>query len=343
MQEIISIIVPVYNTERYLNKCMESLLGQTYKNLEIILIDDNSTDKSKDICNKYREKDDRIIVISNKENIKQGKTRNIGLDIAKGNYIGFVDSDDFIEKDMFELLYSNIKKYNADISICSYRELLEISQKDVLSWKKDDDQIYIYNRIEGLQELIKDKYITNHLWNKIYRKELFDSIRFSEESIMEDAAVMYQLFEKSKCIVYQNTSKYYYLNRKNNTVNDSSKDMLISKEKIVSKKNKFLLEKYPNFKKEILLNTAKYIKSYYDVIIDKNYNDLYQDIQYKTHYTEYKEIYSNYKDDINKNQFNKVGKIECFIFQKNRDLYRFYRKNKNFIKSILTKISGRKK
>ena len=120
MKELISIIVPVYNVEQYLDDCLISIINQTYKNIEIILIDDGSTDKSGKICDEYAKKDSRIIVI-HKENGGVSSARNAGLRIAKGAYIGFVDPDDWIAEDMYEVLYSNAKKYDADVSVCKYK------------------------------------------------------------------------------------------------------------------------------------------------------------------------------------------------------------------------------
>ena len=120
----ISIIVPVYNVERYLGKCINSILNQTFADFELILVDDGSTDRSGYICDDYKKKDNRIKVI-HKENGGLSSARNAGLDIAKEKYIGFVDSDDFINKNMYEFLYKDIKVNNSDIAICDYEEVYE--------------------------------------------------------------------------------------------------------------------------------------------------------------------------------------------------------------------------
>ncbi|MBR1540013.1 MAG: glycosyltransferase [Clostridia bacterium] len=117
-EELISIIVPVYKVEKYLDKCINSIVSQTYKNLEVILVDDGSPDSCGKMCDEWTQKDTRIKVI-HKENGGLSDARNFGLDCAKGKYIQFVDSDDYIEKDMIEFLYKNLKENNADISICS--------------------------------------------------------------------------------------------------------------------------------------------------------------------------------------------------------------------------------
>ena len=126
--ELISIIVPVYNVEQYLDDCLVSILNQTYKNLEIILIDDGSTDNSGKICDEYAKKDSRIIVF-HKENGGVSSARNAGLRIAKGIYIGFVDPDDWIAEDMYEVLYLNAKKYDADVSVCKSKIVINRNLK----------------------------------------------------------------------------------------------------------------------------------------------------------------------------------------------------------------------
>jgi len=119
MNELISIIVPIYNVEIYLEKCLNSIINQTYKNIEILLINDGSSDNSLRICKKYQKKDKRIVLI-NKKNGGLSSARNAGIDKASGNYLLFIDSDDYIEIDMIEKLYNNIKSNNADISICNF-------------------------------------------------------------------------------------------------------------------------------------------------------------------------------------------------------------------------------
>ena len=116
---LISIIIPVYNVEKYLRKCLDSIINQTYKKLEIILIDDGSTDNSGKICEEYAKKDDRIIVI-HKENAGVSSARNRGIELANGKYIGFIDSDDWIEENMYETLYQNLLQFDVDISMCNY-------------------------------------------------------------------------------------------------------------------------------------------------------------------------------------------------------------------------------
>ena len=126
MDDLISIIIPAYNVEKYISKCLESIIKQTYSNIEIILVDDGSTDKTSEICDEYEKKDDRIKVIHT-ENRGVSEARNKGLENVKGNWITFVDSDDWIEEDFCEVLLKKIKDYDADIALCGYKRVTENS------------------------------------------------------------------------------------------------------------------------------------------------------------------------------------------------------------------------
>lgn len=151
---MISIIIPIYNVEKYLNKCIDSILNQTYSDLEIILVDDGSTDKSSEICEYYKEIDNRIRVI-HKKNGGLSEARNVGIDIAKGEYIAFLDSDDWADENLYKRLYQLSQKYSSDISMCSFKWVQ--NEKEVLN--KIDEEI-VYSNLEALNK-IYDKNYTN--------------------------------------------------------------------------------------------------------------------------------------------------------------------------------------
>lgn len=213
MNPEISIIVPIYNVEKYLNKCIESILNQTFYKFELILVDDGSSDKCGDICDEYAKKDNRIKVI-HKKNGGLSSARNAGLDIAKGQYIGFIDSDDYINRNMFEILYENIVKYEADISICNFEYIYEDGS---MSKNKElySDEIYILNNIESLDKLYnEDGVVFTVAWNKLYSRKLFHETRYDLGKIHEDEFIIHKLLYKSKYVVYTNYKLYYYLQRK---------------------------------------------------------------------------------------------------------------------------------
>ena len=236
MNELVSIIVPVYNVEKYLIKCLNSLIEQTYKNLEIILVDDGSQDNSGNICDKYKQKDSRIRVI-HIENSGVSNARNIGLDNMKGQYTMFVDSDDYVSKNMVEELYNSIKKNEADISICGVENIYENGENRT-TFKEGR---FVTNGEKALGELLNGKYFTSVCWGKMYKSELWKNIRFNKDTkIAEDLEVLYYIFERAKKVVVDTKNKlYYYIVRENSAIHTSynedwEKEILISK-KIIEK------------------------------------------------------------------------------------------------------------
>lgn len=208
---LISVIVPIYNVEQYLDKCITSIVNQSYKNLEIILVDDGATDKCPDICDKWQIKDDRIIVI-HKENGGLSDARNTGLEIATGKYISFVDSDDFISKYFVEVLYENLINTCSDLIQCSYLKV----NSDYLEKKKKVDanlNTKVFNTKNALKSLIEEVDLNQVVWNKLYKKELLQEIRFEYSKLNEDDFFSYQVFAKCNKIAYINIPLYYYLVR----------------------------------------------------------------------------------------------------------------------------------
>ena len=176
---LISVIIPVYNAEQHLERCLQSVLKQTYSNLEIILVDDGSTDRSGEICDEFGRRDNRIIVV-HKKNGGQAQARNKGLDIAKGDYIGFIDDDDVVDSRMYELLLLNALKENVEISGCSTMMVYQNGDK-VNSFEK------IESGIKNGRDLILNVLYQNQLswgtvWNKIFNIRLKDDLYFPEAS-----------------------------------------------------------------------------------------------------------------------------------------------------------------
>lgn len=206
----ISIIIPVYNVQEYLKECLDSVVNQTIQSKEIIIINDGSTDKSLEIIEDYKNKYSFINVI-NQENKGISATRNIGVSVATGEYIAFVDSDDFIEKDMFEQMYNVAKKENSDVVICNYKIYNE--QAETVEMKEADSTENIDN-IEGLRRFLLND-IKAYLWNKIYKRELFNkyNIQFPDFILCEDTPVVFSLFAKSNKITLLDSSLYYYRQR----------------------------------------------------------------------------------------------------------------------------------
>lgn len=209
----ISIIVPIYNVEIYLEKCINSILNQTLSDFELIMVNDGSTDRSGEICDKYGMIDSRIKII-HKKNGGLSSARNAGLDVARGEYIGFVDSDDYIDKQMYEKMIEKSIKSNSDIVICDMK--YNLNGKDISQTQFKD--FGIMNRNEALIKYFNHRYFKSHAQNKIYKKELFNNIRFPEGKLFEDVAVFYKLLYKSRRISFINEKLYIYNQGNSNSI-----------------------------------------------------------------------------------------------------------------------------
>lgn len=206
---LISIICPIYNTDQYLKRCFDSVLQQTFTDFEFILINDCSTDNSKNICLEYQKKDNRVIYIEHKNNSGISITRNTGLNNSNGKYIAWIDSDDWIDNDYLEILYKNLLLYNADISIIDVRSVYKYQ---IFSNNYEKENIIILNNFEGIKYLIEDKYIRDSIYNKLIKKEIYKNLQF-ENRLCEDAIIMHYLIYSSNIIVHSNLKKYNYFYR----------------------------------------------------------------------------------------------------------------------------------
>ena len=210
IKEKISIIVPVYNVEAYLERCVESILKQTYTNLEILLVNDGSTDKSGELCDKLALRDHRIRVI-HKENGGLSDARNRGIDEASSNLIGFIDSDDYIDEDMYETLYRQMVASKADLSMCGhydvYHQIPEKQVAEIKTWELMPE--------EAIKMVMEAKILSVTAVNKLYKKALFEQLRFRIGKIAEDAFIMVDLIHQCSKIVATNEKKYYYVHREN--------------------------------------------------------------------------------------------------------------------------------
>ena len=203
----ISVIIPIYNAENYLNRCLESIIQQTYKDLEVILIDDGSKDNSGKICDEYKNKDNRLIVI-HKKNGGVCSARNVGLSIATGDYVCFMDADDFIDLDMYKRLINIIAKEEVDIVICGFAN--EILAGVFQPYCKEKMEC-VFNRYQMINNLLQNKYYSCSVNDKIFRKEIVNEQYFNENiTHYEDLLYLYQVMKKCKSAVFV-SDVYYYL------------------------------------------------------------------------------------------------------------------------------------
>lgn len=220
MKDLISIIVPVYKVEKYLRRCIQSIICQTYSNIEIILVDDGSPDRCGEICDEYAEMDNRIKVI-HKDNGGQATARNAGLDIAKGEYISFVDSDDYISENMIQTLYNRIVKDSSDMAVCGYTYVDE--NDSTHKYEKRNSSVPICDEIidskRFFEYLTRKKYSCYVVpWNKLYRRELFDNLRYKSVRIYEDEYIIHHIVGRCNVISCINTPLYMYVQRSGSTM-----------------------------------------------------------------------------------------------------------------------------
>ena len=287
--DLISIVVPIYNVERYLNECVESLLNQTYQNIEIILVDDGSSDNCGKMCDDYANKDERIKVI-HKENGGLSDARNYGIDVATGKYIVFVDSDDYVDAKYIEELYNAIQINNTKVSQCN---LLKVNDNgEVLK-----EVGYLDNQIKNAKDMIKDLYDGHAMdnivvWNKMYAIELFDNLRYPVGKIHEDEYTTYKILYDTNEIAVINECLYNYRQNENSITGQMFNIKRLDKleaweERIIffeEKEEKELYEiallQYFFWLRKYYINTKKYIKESENIQIDliKKYRKTYKKV-----------------------------------------------------------------
>ena len=217
MTELISLIVPIYNVDRFLPRCVESIINQTYKDLEIILVDDGSTDNCPKICAKYKQLDSRIVILK-KANGGLSSARNEGFRISTVKYVIYIDSDDFVKNTYVENLYEAISSTKADIAISNF--CLTDEMGNILGRTKATTlEVETFSSQEALKQLLLQKKFDNSAWGKIYKREFFETVKYPEGKLYEDLPVTYQLFLKSRKIAYINSCDYFYVQRSNSILN----------------------------------------------------------------------------------------------------------------------------
>jgi len=214
MAPLVSVIIPVYNTKNYLENCLDSVIKQTYRNLEIIIINDGSTDGSAKICDDFAAKDSRIKLLHQK-NAGLSSARKAGLKIATGNYVTFIDCDDSVTVDYCERLLELAKKYQAKLSICAFAE---VYPDKTLNFGKGYHE-KCFNTAECLRYMLNEQGFTTTAWGKLYARDLWQGLAFPDGKIHEDIGVVYQIIMKCDKIAYTPEPNYYYYQRKNSITN----------------------------------------------------------------------------------------------------------------------------
>lgn len=243
-KDLISIIIPVYNIEDYVSECIESVIAQTYNNIEIILVDDGSTDSSRKICDKYAKKDNRIIVV-HKENGGLSDARNVGINTAKGSYLGFVDGDDLVAPDMYQRLIEEAIVTDSDIATCKF----DYYDKNLNTNKKNNEKVLdVCDGFCAIKYLFNDLICGNYAWNKLYKAALFKDTEYPKGKYFEDIFTTYKLFLKANKVVLLNDSLYYYRVRDKQITNAEIVPFALIKDHIEAHECKISNPKLTNYK-----------------------------------------------------------------------------------------------
>lgn len=304
MSSLISVIVPVYNTERYLDKCIQSILNQTHRNLEIILVDDGSTDGSPEKCDFYALSDARVHVI-HKQNGGQASARNVALDMCHGEYIGFVDSDDWIEPEMYAELLTQAEKYGAKLAVCGRYDAFEDS--DEMRVCKRIGENGIFRAYDVLPKMTLGQISDFSVCDKLHHRCLWQNIRFPEGEIYEDFAVMYKILLAAESVVLCDKPFYVYFHRRNSTITSGFREALTDYPKQTKNFVEYISLRYPEYTKYAVW---AHIKALYFLMFKLLRSDKET---YRSHcalYDEYMQELNEYRDVwTNDPLFTKMDRI----------------------------------
>jgi glycosyltransferase involved in cell wall biosynthesis len=266
----ITIIVPVFNTEKSLRKCIESIVSQTFIDFECILIDDESTDSCPAICDEYAQKDERIIVIHQKNN-GVSAARNTGIEIARGKWLGFADSDDWCDSGHFQFLYETALKEHADVSICGWHEIYGNNFFDAPNGKTK----MVFNSDNAILELLDIDSFGGYSWNKLVKAELFHGIRYDTMvKTMSDVLLFYEIFKRAKKIVYSPEPYYNYVQNYDSIVHKHGLAKRASGLSIWDKM--FAVETNETIREKIAMRKIEYASRICYEEVDKYNDDLYK-------------------------------------------------------------------
>ena len=239
---LISVIVPIYNVEEYLNRCVESIVNQTYQNLEIILVNDGSPDNCPQMCDDWAKKDSRIKVI-HKINGGLSNARNAGMKIAEGKYISFIDSDDYVALDFFETLLAVMENENSDVVGCGVVKFYEDGRFEKYS---DDLTIATFETEAGLSGLIAEKPFHQHVWNKLYKTNLVKDVPYAVGKLNEDEFWTYQVFGRAQKVSKINKTMYYYFQRSDSIMGENYSIRRLDALEGKLNRQKYIEKNYPN-------------------------------------------------------------------------------------------------
>ena len=316
MEPLISVIIPVYKVEPYLRKCIDSVRNQTYRNLEIILVDDGSPDHCGQICDEYAAADSRIRVI-HKENGGLSSARNAGIRIARGEYLGFVDSDDWIEPDMYAFLYAALEKETADLAVCGV-----YTHKDSNVNVGSNASLYlVQSGHDAVQTFLKLASQGKVAWNKLYKRQLFSEIRFPEGRLWEDCFIMGQVIDKAEKVVYHMQPKYHYILRPGSITTAGYRPALHDCVDAYLVLHQYVSQKYPDL---TALSLYGCLWAHFKVLDAMLLFNGPTDSSRRKEYIRF--IRTNRKAVLHERRFGKSRKLAAFLPGNRMVLYRLYLK-----------------
>ena len=312
MSEMLSIVIPVYNVEQYLEKCVNSIINQTYKNLEIILVDDGATDSSGKMCDELAKSDNRIKVY-HKKNGGLSDARNYGVERATGKYIGFVDSDDYIDEEMYEKLYEAIKKEDVDVAECN----LKIIYSDRIELFTEKDYYKVCSKKEYLEEYLKIENIFGSACVRLIKSDVAKKIKFPVGKIYEDTYYAYDLIEKVDRYVIMNDPYYNYLMRENSITNAKFNPRIFDLIEIVDKFHATVYKDYFSLKEAA---DCRKMYAYFSVLNSILLEEKFKNNSYYQLVMNYFE--ENYKELLKNKYINRNRKLSILLIKMNINLYK---------------------
>lgn len=300
----ISIIVPIYNVEKYLNRCISSLVQQTYNNLEIILVDDGSPDNSAEICEEWKKKDSRIIVF-HKKNGGLSDARNYGIECSHGDYIAFVDSDDYVDLNMYQTMLASMLKNECKLACCG--RYYKTKNQEIQSRCLNNETVFTDS--EAIHQLLTNGCIEEAVWDKLYSASLWKDLRFPKGEINEDIVVIPEILRRSERIVHVGLPLYYYCYNGSSITKSGyskKKDVMIDHLQALEK---YIHKYYPSDEKSVNLIKARYSLTTLFSIIQSD-----DESKYKESYLRYLMMLRNSLPQMMTSQnFSKKQKIEACL------------------------------
>lgn len=311
MKELISIIIPTYNVEKYIRECLNSILNQTYTNFELIVIDDHSTDNTINIIKDIAKIDKRIKLFINEKTEGCAFSRNLGLKLYKGKYIAYIDADDFVARDYLEKLYNNLKEFNADISICKHKKISNTKKRYPLISRNGN--VKVLSSDEAIYYLSRREEFSVALWGKLFKSEVFNNEQFPLLKSASDCFIMYRLLYKANKIVFEDSVIYMYrkvMNSITHKKNELNLDLVYETKKVLLYVKYNIFTQYNNLKYRYIKNL---LITYNKMLFNCEYDE-------KVAYFIKKEILNFYDEK----EFSIIENIKIKLFLNKSILYKLF-------------------